>query len=261
MSLENTKNFIKYQLIGRINRYKNKRVTYKQWATWQEKSPEQLEKYVKSSNLAKEQIAQWLMCEPFSGSAFSLLDVGCGPGLMRDLLDRFPTLGQNVIYTGVDQSEAAIASARKRFVDKGEFLVKDALHDELPQGPFDVILINAVVEHIPGYETLVEKCLRLRPKVFVLSTFAVTNMVSKNRIIWNESTGCFMNTYPFSEVHDFLRNKISGPIFTAYFDPSVYNPNDYWFPYRGGVVFYCRVTDWASSLIESSKQLQNDPTQ
>jgi 2-polyprenyl-3-methyl-5-hydroxy-6-metoxy-1,4-benzoquinol methylase len=250
MSFEKIKNYFKYQLIGHINRLNNKKVTYKQWATWQKNNPHKLDNYVKSTNFAKEQTAQWLMCEPFSQSAFRLLDVGCGPGLMRDLIDRFPKLSQNVIYTGVDQSETAIAFARERFASRGEFFIKDALHDELPAGPFDVILINAVVEHIPGFEELVEKCLNLRPKVFVLTTFAVTNLVKKDRILWNGDAGCFMNTYPFGGVHDFLRRKIEGPIFTAYFGPSSYNPDDYWFPYRGGVLYYCRPVDWTSNLIE-----------
>ena len=69
-----------------------------------------------------------------------ILDVGCGAGLMTGHLTRYGTV------TGVDFSSAAIEVAR-RLVPEAEFHVNDAAN--LPEGPFDLITLFDVLEHIP----------------------------------------------------------------------------------------------------------------
>ncbi|MFH1060781.1 MAG: class I SAM-dependent methyltransferase [Pseudomonadota bacterium] len=235
------KNYIKFGLPARVNMLRNRSVKYQQWAQRSEQSNEELRKYLGGTNLAKEQTVQWLMAEKLVQEPFSLLDVGCGPGVMRAVLNRHPLLGRNVIYTGIDQSEAAFKFASEEFAGKGTFKIVDIQHDPLPQGPFDVVTINAVVEHISGYEAIIDKCLALKPKIFILTTFAVTHRLAKSRLRWNPGAVCFMNTYPFSAVFNHIRNQVAGPIFVANFGPGTHKPADYWFPYRGGTLFYCRM--------------------
>lgn len=71
----------------------------------------------------------------------SILDVGCGAGVMTHYLARYGAV------TGTDFSAAAIDAAR-RFVPEADF-VAGAL-DDLPDGRrYDVITLFDVLEHIP----------------------------------------------------------------------------------------------------------------
>ena len=69
-----------------------------------------------------------------------ILDVGCGAGLMTGHLTRYGSV------TGIDFSSAAIEVAR-RLVPEVDFQVRDAA--DLPDGPFDLITMFDVLEHIP----------------------------------------------------------------------------------------------------------------
>ena len=69
-----------------------------------------------------------------------ILDVGCGAGLMTGHLTRYGSV------TGIDFSSAAIEVAQ-RLVPEAEFQVRDAA--DLPDGPFDLITMFDVLEHIP----------------------------------------------------------------------------------------------------------------
>jgi SAM-dependent methyltransferase len=77
-----------------------------------------------------------------------VLDIGCGPG---DLVTYLP----GVDYTGLDLSESYIASARRRFGDRGRFFaarVSDLDPAEL--GHFDVVIAKSVLHHIDEHEVL-----------------------------------------------------------------------------------------------------------
>lgn len=76
------------------------------------------------------------------GGAPSVLDVGCGDGLLRERLDP----GQFSQYVGVDLSEAAIAKAVSRRYERSRFLVGDVMALELDR--CDVIVLNEVVYYV-----------------------------------------------------------------------------------------------------------------
>jgi len=94
------------------------------------------------------------------------LDVGCGPGaLTARLVER---LGADAV-AGVDPSASFVAAARGRFpgVD-----VRQARAEELPfpDGAFDVVFSNAVVEHVGGRDRqrkLVTEALRVGRRAFI----------------------------------------------------------------------------------------------
>lgn len=76
-------------------------------------------------------------------------DIGCGPGNSTEVLrERFP----HAHIVGVDSSLNMIDAARKRLPGMA-FEVAD-IRQWRPEQRFDVILANAVLQWIPGHETL-----------------------------------------------------------------------------------------------------------
>jgi SAM-dependent methyltransferase len=82
-------------------------------------------------------------------SVTSAIDIGCGPGNSTEmLLERYP----QARVTGIDSSTDMIATARKR-LPQVAFEVAD-IRSWRGDVPYDVILANAVLQWIPGHETL-----------------------------------------------------------------------------------------------------------
>jgi len=74
------------------------------------------------------------------------IDIGCGPGNSTEaLLARFP----HATVSGIDSSSDMLAAARKRLPEvRFEQTEIEAWRDE---GPFDVILANAVLQWLPDH--------------------------------------------------------------------------------------------------------------
>jgi SAM-dependent methyltransferase len=76
-----------------------------------------------------------------------VLDVGCGTAAIFDLLG-------DCEYVGVDLSERYLQAARKRHGQRARFVcgdvsAPDVLRSLRAEGPFDVILLGAVLHHLP----------------------------------------------------------------------------------------------------------------
>ncbi|HWG04593.1 MAG TPA: trans-aconitate 2-methyltransferase, partial [Beijerinckiaceae bacterium] len=86
-------------------------------------------------------------------------DIGCGPGNSTEVLrQRYP----EAHIIGLDSSPDMIQAARKRLPDIG-FEVAD-IGQWRPKAPLDVILANAVLQWIPGHETLLPALIaKLKP--------------------------------------------------------------------------------------------------
>jgi len=77
-----------------------------------------------------------------------VLDLGCGPG---DLIEYLP----GVAYTGMDLSAAYIDSARRRFGQRGRYLVgRLGDIDSAELGQFDVVIAKSLLHHIDEDEAL-----------------------------------------------------------------------------------------------------------
>lgn len=71
-----------------------------------------------------------------------ILDIGCGPAAILDVLP-------GVDYVGVDLSSTYIQEARRRFGNRGEFRCQpiETFMIENP-GTFDIVMANGVVHHL-----------------------------------------------------------------------------------------------------------------
>ena len=73
----------------------------------------------------------------------SLLDLGCGPGLLVDHLER-TARRPDFDYAGIDLSEPMLISARAAWPGL-DFQRRDILADPLPERSFDYVILNGVL--------------------------------------------------------------------------------------------------------------------
>lgn len=96
----------------------------------------------------------------------SVLDVGCGPGWNFDHLLEY---GPSVKYRGLDYSPRFIRVASQRVAPMKIFEVGDARKLKEPDGSFDVVLLQDILEHTNGYEKPVEEALRVAKRLVIVS--------------------------------------------------------------------------------------------
>lgn len=100
----------------------------------------------------------------------SVLDIGCGGGLLAEPLAR---LGAKV--TGIDTTASAIAAAKKHAAAGGLSIDYrlSAIERFKPAGKFDVVIASEVLEHVSDAATFLGHAARLvKPKgVMVITTF------------------------------------------------------------------------------------------
>lgn len=90
-------------------------------------------------------------------NAPSVLDIGCGSGVLRRRLEGIPFSE----YVGIDLSDTAIEAARQEGFSRSRFLVGDVTTTEL--GLFDVVVLNEVLYYAsdaPAFLQHVAKLLR-----------------------------------------------------------------------------------------------------
>jgi 2-polyprenyl-6-hydroxyphenyl methylase/3-demethylubiquinone-9 3-methyltransferase len=110
----------------------------------------------------KEQICRHFDRDPMgfkSYSGLSILDIGCGGGLVSEPMAR---LGANI--TGIDADINAIETAKEHAATAGLSISyratsSDVLRDE--KGQFDVVLALEIVEHVADVDKFVSDCVDL----------------------------------------------------------------------------------------------------
>lgn len=97
----------------------------------------------------------------------SVLDVGCGPGWnLEHFLQHGPKIGN---YKGIDYSRRFIRVAKERTGSKGVFEFGDARHLDERDSTWDVVILQDVLDHTPGYIEPVTEALRVAKKRVVIS--------------------------------------------------------------------------------------------
>lgn len=87
------------------------------------------------------------------GPEATILDVGCGEGLLREHIEVFER------YVGIDVAPAAVERARRRWEDaRTSFLEGDS---SSVSGPFDIVIMNEVLQQVPDPERQLDRAGRL----------------------------------------------------------------------------------------------------
>jgi SAM-dependent methyltransferase len=229
-----------------------KKVLYKPFP---KKSDEALDEFTdtQSKNPLKKQALDWLADDSLLNERFSLLDIGCGPGSIPKMIIRHSNLKNRVAYVGVDQSENAIRYCRDTLPSSYVMMCRDILSDGLPEDSFDVIMINEVLEHLPSYDQLISSALEKKPKILVISTFAVLLNRKRDRILWNPKLQCFMNSYSFEKFHQYLRNNVECPILICNHEGQ--NFDRFWFPRKDMIIWYMRIAAKSSNFFKKNNKL------
>ena len=100
---------------------------------------------------------------------FTLLDAGCGNGInLVDIILKYP----DAKIIGIDNFKPDLDDAKKRFLNKIDFLHSDCLDMKINSRSIDVVLSNQVIEHISKYEKYLSEIKRVLKNegLLILST-------------------------------------------------------------------------------------------
>lgn len=214
-----------------------KQVQYLGWDAPTESLDETVNKHL--DHPAKALALDWLEREPLLPEKFTLLDVGCGPGVLPAMIEQHSTLKNRVSYTGIDQSEPALERCRAVYQGDFQFLKINLQTEEIPER-CDVVMISEVIEHLPHYREVVESALALKPRILVLTTFGVIPGLRRDRLRWNEKHKAYMNSYSFARLYEYLRSK-TDQLWVADFGTQDFTR--YWFTRKALLVFYLRLAE------------------
>jgi len=88
----------------------------------------------------------------------TVLDVGCGEGIVAHLLTRqFPQVG----YFGCDIHEPSLRLAASACAGNAHFFSADALYLPVPDRSFDLTICSETLEHLKDYETALAELVRV----------------------------------------------------------------------------------------------------
>jgi glycosyltransferase involved in cell wall biosynthesis len=117
------------------------------WEHWNRWSDRRIRQIVRGGQTPAAAGARRQLAELLRGLGDSLLDVGCGPGMLWPYLEPFRP---GFSWAGLDATEAMVAAARELFPsvpahhgDAGDLPFDD--------GSFDVVLLRHVLEHLPEW--------------------------------------------------------------------------------------------------------------
>jgi SAM-dependent methyltransferase len=130
---------------GEVRRFWNTEACGSHYVQAAKGTPEFYEQYRRFRYRVEWHIPQLV---PFSETrGKKVLEIGCGNGADGTLFAQ-----QGALYTGVDLTEAAVASARRHFevLDlPGEFQIENAERLTFPDGSFDFVYSYGVLHHSP----------------------------------------------------------------------------------------------------------------
>lgn len=150
-------------------------------------------------------------------------DVGCGPGFIVNVLPR------TLSYVGFDTDQRYIDYATRRFSDRSASFFCESFNQSSAarEGPFDVVMLNGLIHHLPDHEALetirlIRRSLKPGGRVFTLDGCYVPDQSLMARLMLRYDRG------------DYVRNatEYSALLGAAFDDVDVHIDHSLsWFPY------------------------------
>jgi SAM-dependent methyltransferase len=137
---------------------------------------------------------------------FSLVDVGCGPGMAIPFLEeRFGSSMQQ--YCGIDISDQLIGAALQRW-PKYTFQVQDLIKDPLPSGSFDYAVLNGVLtaKFSLAHDTMESFAMALLESVWRSTRFALAFNVMSTHVDWERDD---LFHWPIEKATSFCAKRLS----------------------------------------------------
>lgn len=136
----------------------------------------------------------------------SLLDLGCGPGLLLNYL-KATGRADAVEYRGIDISPAMIDLGCRRWPGKS-FQVRDILVDPLPPESVDVVLMNGVLTERRGIprERMVGMAESLLTAAFQAARYGIVFNAMSRHVDWERED---LFHWGFDEVAAFLKRDLT----------------------------------------------------
>ena len=119
--------------------------------------------------------------------------MGCGSGYFADIIGRYRP---DLVYAGVDFSDAMIALAKQRRPDR-DFFQGDATNLPFADDSFDVVLDGAALIHIPGWRDALVEYSRVAKDRIVLSSLTVAD-IDKTQTLQKLAYGAPIMEFIFS---------------------------------------------------------------
>jgi SAM-dependent methyltransferase len=141
-----------------------------------------------------------------AGTTPSLLDLGCGPGLLLDYLAATGRVN-TVDYRGIDISAAMVDAARRRWPEKN-FQARDIIADPLPAESVDVVIMNGVLterQEIPR-DRMVVMAETLLKAAFRVARYGVAFNAMSRHVDWERDD---LFHWGFDEAAAFLKRDLT----------------------------------------------------
>jgi SAM-dependent methyltransferase len=175
--------------------------------SWRHFTPAQVRDFMRVGNEGRDHPSRLKALELLHDMR-SVLDVGCGTGVMFELIrERRPDLE----YVGVDVTEQFVAAARERFpADAGRFHHGSLYKlDRLP-GSFDAVLCRHILEHLPDYAPAVQHMWgRARRKLILVFYLPPRPLRLRRKRDERFEPGFYTHTYDLGRLVDHLLNGLT----------------------------------------------------
>ena len=177
--------------------------------TWRRFTPAQVRDFLRVGHEGREHPSRLKAIELLEGMT-SVLDVGCGTGVMFELIrERRPDLD----YVGIDVTAQFVAAARERFPADAARFREGSLYelDRLP-GEFDAVLSRHVLEHLPDYAPAVQRMYaRARRKLIVVFYLPPRPLRLRRKRDEGFERGFYTHSYDLGRFADHLLNGLVPP--------------------------------------------------
>jgi SAM-dependent methyltransferase len=174
--------------------------------SWQDMAEAQVPKFLNDGHEGRGHPSRSKAIELLAGMR-SVLDVGCGIGVMFDLLnERRPDLE----YLGIDATEKFVREAARRYPEHAQRFKQLSLYD-LPslQQDFDAVLCRHILEHLPDYrpavQNMYERALR---KLIIVFYLPPRPLLLRHKRDEKFERGFYTHTYDLGRFMDHVLNEL-----------------------------------------------------